>query len=86
MTRTEMLAIIRRLDARADALLLTGADDISLFVGMSDLMPDFKALLDSSYKHEIETMGGRFPAFYRFATVLSNIAGGIADGSIKVPR
>lgn len=86
MTRTEMLALMRRLDARANALLLAGADDVNLFVGMSNLMPDFKALLDSPYKHEIEMTAARFPAFHRFATVLSNIAEGIADGSIKVPR
>jgi len=86
MTRAKMLAIMERLDERANALLLAGADDAGLFVGMADDMPDFKALLDSPYKDQIETIAARFPGFYRFATVLSNIAQGIADGSIQVPR
>lgn len=86
MTKTEMLAIMKRLDERANALLLTGADDINLFVGMADLMPEFKALLDSPYRKEIDAAAARFPAFHRYASVLSSIAGGIADGSIKMPR
>lgn len=86
MTKAEMLAIMERLDARAGALLLGGADDAGLFVGMADEMPDFKALLDSPYRREIETTGSRFPAFYRYAVVLSKMAKGIADGSIPAPR
>jgi hypothetical protein len=74
MSRAEMLAIMRRLDDRANALLLAGADDVGLLVGMIDDMPDFKALLDSPYKEEIEMTGARFPGFYRYATVLSDIA------------
>ncbi|TRA86291.1 MULTISPECIES: hypothetical protein [Agrobacterium] len=45
---------------------------------MSDLMPDFEALLDSPYKQEVETTAARFTAFYRFVTVPSNIAERIA--------
>lgn len=81
-----MLAIMRRLDERANALLLAGSDDVGLLVGMIDDMPDFKALLDSPYQNEIETTGARFPGFYRYASVLSDSATGIADGSIQVPR
>ncbi|THK33386.1 arylsulfatase regulator [Ensifer sp. MPMI2T] len=79
-----MLTVMRRLDTGADAMLLTGADDISLFVGIAEVMPDCQALLESPYRQEIETTGVRFPAFYRLATVLSKIAGGFADRSIKV--
>lgn len=86
MTRAEMLAIMRRLDDQANALLLAGADDVGLFVGMIGDMPSFKALLDSPYQNEIETAGARFPGFNRYAAVLSDIASGIADGSIQVPR
>lgn len=86
MTRTEMLEIMRRLDAGANGLPLTGASDIDLLGGMFDLMPDFKALLDSPYKGEIEANATRFPGLYRYGVMLSNIAEGIADGSIRVPR
>ncbi|EIZ77151.1 hypothetical protein WSK_4290 [Novosphingobium sp. Rr 2-17] len=86
MTRTEMLEIMKRLDARANGLLLTGASDIDLLGGMFDLMPDFKALLDSPYNGEIEANARRFPGLYRYGVMLSNVAEGIADGAIRVPR
>ena len=86
MTRTEMLEIMTRLDARANALLFTGASDTDLLGGMFDLMLDFKALLDSPYRGEIEANATRFPGLYRYSVMLSNVAEGIADGSISVPR
>jgi hypothetical protein len=86
MTRTEMLEIMTRLDTRANGLLLTGASDIDLLAGMFDLMPDFKALLDSPYRGEIEANATRFPGLYRYGVMLTEVAEGIADGSIRVPR
>lgn len=86
MSRIEMLEIMKRLDATANALLLTGASDIDLLGGMFDLMPDFKALLDSPYRGEIEANATRFPGLYRYGVMLSNVAEGIADGSISVTR
>ena len=77
---------MKRLDAHANALLLIGASDIDLLGGMFDVMPDFKALLDAGYGEEIERNAGRFPGLHRYAVMLSNIAEGIADGSIRVPR
>ena len=38
MTRTEMLETMKRLDAHANALLLTGASDIDLLGGMFDVL------------------------------------------------
>jgi hypothetical protein len=86
MTRDEMLAIMQRLDDRAKTLLADGGGDTGLLTGMFDDMPLFKALLDSPYSDEINVAARRFPAFHRYASVLSNIAGGIASGSIKVPN
>ena len=86
MTKAEIEEAMSHLDAKASALLLGGADDVGLLVGMFDDMPDFKALLDSPYKDEIELAAVRFPGLYRYAEVLTNIAQGIADGSLHVPR
>src|SRR3546814_19860528 len=69
MTRTEMLETMKRLDAHANALLLTGASDIDLLGGMFDVMPDFKALLDAGYGGEIDKNAGRFPGFHRHAVL-----------------
>lgn len=86
MTETEILDIMARLDSRASALLLVGATDIDLLVEMYELMPDFKALLDSGNGDEIERNAARFPGLYRYGVVLTNVAEGIADGSLQVPN
>ena len=86
MTRDEMLAITGSLDVKAKALLATGVDDVGLFVGMAYDMPEFKRLLDGQYSLDMEASAGRFPSFHHYASVLSDLAGCIANGSIEVPR
>ena len=54
--------------------------------GVFDVLPDFKALIDCPYSDEIEAKAARFPSLYRYAVMLSKLATGTADGSIKVPR
>ena len=81
-----MLEIMERLDMRASALLLDGASDIDLLGEMFDLMPDFKAMLDGGYGDEIERSAARFPGLYRYGVVLTSVAEGIADGSLRVPH
>ena len=49
-------------------------------------MPDFKTLLDSPYNGDIEANATRFSGLYRYGVMLSNVAEGIADGLIRVPR
>lgn len=86
MNRAEMLTLMERLDTRANDLLLTGASDAELLGGMFDLMPDFKALLDNGHGDQIEANAARFPGLYRYGLLLSDLAQGIASGSIRVPR
>ena len=86
MTRAEMLAIMASLDRQASALLSSGATDTELFIGMADHMIDFKRLIDSPYRDEIEAMSKDLPGLYHYAALLSSIAQGIADGSVEVPR
>ena len=81
-----MLETMKRLDAHANALLLTGASDIDLLGGMFDVIPDSKALIDAGYGGKIKKNAGRFPGLHRYAVMLSNVAEGIAEGSIRVPR
>jgi hypothetical protein len=45
----EQLDIASRIDAKVQRLLADGADDIAIFVEMSDDMPAFKRLLDSGH-------------------------------------
>jgi hypothetical protein len=51
---------------------------------MIDLMPDFKAILDSGYGHEIDANAARFPGLFRYGLILTNVAEGIVSGTIQV--
>lgn len=81
-----MLLLIEKLDDHAEKLLRAGASNEELLVGMADQMSDFKALLDCRFGGEMETIGRNYPGFYAYASLLNDIAAGIADGSIKMPR
>ena len=41
---------------------------------------------DIRKRYEIEANAKRFPGLYRYGVMLSKVAEGIADGSIRVPR
>jgi hypothetical protein len=51
---------------------------------MFDLVPDFKAIFDSGYCHEIQVNPARFPGQFFYGVMLTNVAEGIANGSIQV--
>ncbi|TPW26658.1 arylsulfatase regulator [Martelella alba] len=81
-----MLEVMARLDEKASDLYHAGADDFGLFINMSDVMPDFKTLLGKSLRSSFEAEIMNFPVLHRYALVLSNMAKGLADGSIDVPK
>ena len=49
-------------------------------------MPEFKRLMDAAGPGELDDLAQRFPAFGHYAALLTSIAAGIRDGTIKVPR
>jgi len=81
----EQLDIASRIDAKVQRLVADGADDVAIFVEMSDDMPVFKRLLDSGHP-TMDALCLRFGGFYRYAKILEMIATGIASGEIQVPR
>jgi len=42
--------------------------------------------MDLSTQEEMQTLGQRYPGFYRFAKLLERLATGIADGSVRIPE
>jgi hypothetical protein len=81
----EQLDIASRIDAKVQRLMAEGADDIAVFVEMSDDMPAFKRLLDSGHP-TMDALCLRFGGFYRYAKILEMIAAGIASDEIQVPK
>lgn len=73
------------LDMHVTQVLAHGRGDEALLLAMADDMPTFMQLLDTCTGAEMDALCERYDGFYRFATLLERLAGGIADGSIPVP-
>ena len=86
MNSAEKLAIARRIDSATRKILANGGDDAALFIGMDELMPDFKRLMDAALPGEMDSLASQFDGFYRYAKVLETVAEGIATGEIDVPK
>ncbi len=86
MTAAKRARLARELDTRVRYLRLTGLDGVALFAAMADHMPDFKMLLDAAGPDGMAGLAGRLPDLRRYAELLTGVARGIQDGTIKVPR
>jgi hypothetical protein len=60
-----------------------GKDDIPVFADMADSMPDFKWLMDTSERSELDGLCCQFPFFYQYAQALESIAARLQDGSFR---
>jgi len=53
---------------------------------MYEYMGTFKQLMDVSTQQEMNELCQRYDGFYRFAFLLDQLAEGIANGTINVPK
>ena len=74
------------IDTHVKQVLARGGGDEALLRSMADHMETFKLLLDTCTGADIDALCERYDGFYRFAQLLEQLAGGIADGSIPVPE
>ena len=81
----KQIKLAKRIDDHAKKVFATGGDEEALLLGMSDFMPTFKQVMDSSTPNEMNQLCERFDGFYRFGKLLEAIAQGIQDGRIQVP-
>ena len=74
------------MDTRVRYLRLSGMEGMTLFAAMSDRLPDFKALLDAAGPEGMDSFARSLPDLRRYAKLLTGVAKGIQDGTIKVPE
>lgn len=74
-----------KIDTKVQKLARAGKDDIAIFVSMTDQMPAFKELLDTTARADMDELSHRFSFFHRYAKILETIASGIQSGEIIVP-
>lgn len=83
---TSQIWTANKIDTRMQKLLRAGKDDMAIMVAMSDHMPGFKELVDTTPPEDLNELTRRFSGFYRYAKILEAVAGGIQSGAIEVPR
>jgi len=86
MTEAKKGRLARELNTRVRYLRLTGLDGIALFAAMSDRMADFKALMDDAGPSGMDSFAQRLPDLRHYAQLLTGIAAGIQNGTIKIPK
>ena len=86
VTTAKQQRLARELDTRVRHLRLTGLDGIALFIAMADRMADFRALMDAVGPSNMDSFTQRLPDLRHYALLLSSIAAGIQDGTIKIPK
>jgi hypothetical protein len=77
-----------KIHATVQDLAEKGADDMTIFGEMTDLMPDFRRLPDSTSgdRGVIAELCSRNAGFCRYAKILENVVGKIGSGEMRVPR
>ncbi len=84
----EQLKLASEIDTKAREFLRNGANDITIFAEMGDLMPEFKRLLlDSPNRDKLmDELCHRHVGFLHYAKILETMAGAIASGDIEAPK
>lgn len=75
-----------RLAERIDTWANSVTNETEMLQGMADYMATFKQIMDATNSHEMDMLCTRYDGFYRFAKLLEDIARGIQDGTIQVPK
>ena len=83
---TKQTELAGAIDAYVQQIAANGGGDEEILHTMSDYMEPFKQLLDMSSKQDMDLLCRQYAGFYRFAQLLEQMAQGIADGTIIVPR
>jgi hypothetical protein len=61
-------------------------DENDLLVNMIDYMPLFKTVMDTATQQQMDVLCEQYGGFYHFGMLLENLARGIRNGDIEVPK
>ena len=85
LTQAQRRRLAERIHKRVTKILKKGGCDLDIFAGMKDCMEDFKSLMDTTSKTDMNALYERFDGFYRYVKVLENVAHGIESGDLRIP-
>jgi len=78
--------LARTIDTHVQRITVNEGTDEDLLVSLYNHMTAFKQLLDTTTEDDMALLLEYYPGFYRFAKLLEQLAEGIADGRIPVPK
>ena len=78
--------LAQKIDGWVKGIEQRGDGDAAILQGMYDYMAPFKQIMDSSTSAQMDKLCAQYPGFYRFAMLLEDLARGIQNGEIDVPR
>ena len=79
-------AILENINDQANDILLSGGGDEELLLSLNGVMGEIKEVMDASTQQEMDGYYEEYSGFYRYMSLLTQLAKGIADGTIPVPK
>ena len=80
---TEQIDFISFIDKKVTDILSNGGNEISIILSMVDEMPQFKNLINSTDKKELDKYCDSHEGFYQYMNILENMASAIASSNLK---
>ncbi len=80
------LHLVKRIDHHVNQFQDNETGDAQLLTTIYDHMAAFKQVMDSTTQAQMDYLTQEYDGFYRFAKLLEQIAQGISDGTIQVPK
>jgi hypothetical protein len=77
--------LIAYVDSKVKSIKKNGGDEVALLIGLTDQMPELRAIINYPDKDELQIYIDKYDGFYSYIKLLESLALGIKDGSIKVP-
>ena len=82
----EQLRLVERINDHVNQYPDTDAGTEQLLTTLYDHMGSFKQVMDTTTQVEMNYLIQRYDGFYRFAKLLEQMAQGISDGTLHVPK
>lgn len=83
---TEHMHLASMIHNHVQTIKAQGGGDEGLLHSLYDYMGAFKRIMDTTTRDEMDALCVRYSGFFRFARLLEQLAEGIADGRIEVPK
>ena len=82
----EQTRLALKIDAYVKGIETRGGGDEEILTTMEPAMADFGALMKTARQTQLDLLTREHSGFRRFAVLLTQLAAGIKDGRIQVPR